>query len=40
MRRFIEKNDLYDSVTAKVYDRDYALGGMFWKNFIFNGFEK
>ncbi|MGD9624466.1 MAG: DNA polymerase III subunit gamma/tau [Arcobacter sp.] len=34
-----EKNDLYDQLTAKVYDRDYALGECFEKNFIFNGFE-
>jgi DNA polymerase-3 subunit gamma/tau len=34
-----QKNDLYDQLTAKVYDRDYALGECFEKNFIFNGFE-
>ncbi|MFY4786183.1 DNA polymerase III subunit gamma/tau [Aliarcobacter butzleri] len=30
--------DLYNQLTAKVYDRDYSLGECFEKNFIFNGF--
>lgn len=30
--------DLYNQLTAKVYDRDYTLGECFEKNFIFNGF--
>ena len=34
-----EKNDLYEELTSKVYDRDYSLGECFEKNFIFNGFE-
>lgn len=38
-----EENDisteLYEQLTAKVYDRDYSLGECFEKNFIFNGFE-
>jgi len=33
------KNELYEQLTSKVYDRDYALGECFEKNFIFNGFE-
>ena len=37
--KLYEKSDLYDQLTAKVYDRDYALGECFEKNFIFNGFE-
>jgi DNA polymerase-3 subunit gamma/tau len=31
--------ELYEQLTAKVYDRDYSLGECFEKNFIFNGFE-
>jgi len=34
-----EKNDLYELLTSKVYDRDYSLGECFEKNFIFNGYE-
>lgn len=34
-----EKNELYERLTAKVYDRDFTLGECFEKNFIFNGFE-
>ena len=34
-----EKNELYEKLTAKVYDRDFTLGECFEKNFIFNGFE-
>lgn len=30
--------DLYNQLTAKVYDRDYSLGECFEKNFLFNGF--
>ncbi|MFW3405872.1 DNA polymerase III subunit gamma/tau [Aliarcobacter butzleri] len=30
--------DLYNQLTAKVYDRDYTLGECFEKNFVFNGF--
>lgn len=30
--------DLYNQLTAKVYDRDYSLGECFEKNFIFNSF--
>ncbi|MFY4741962.1 DNA polymerase III subunit gamma/tau [Aliarcobacter butzleri] len=30
--------DLYNQLTAKVYDRDYSLGECFEKNFIFNDF--
>ncbi|MDN5051430.1 DNA polymerase III subunit gamma/tau [Aliarcobacter butzleri] len=30
--------DLYNQLTAKVYDRDYSLGECFEKNFIFNWF--
>jgi DNA polymerase III subunit gamma/tau len=33
------KNELYEQLTSKVYDRDYSLGECFEKNFIFNGFE-
>lgn len=33
------KNELYEQLTSKVYDRDYELGECFEKNFIFNGFE-
>ncbi len=33
------KNELYEQLTSKVYDRDYTLGECFEKNFIFNGFE-
>lgn len=33
------KNELYEELTSKVYDRDYSLGECFEKNFIFNGFE-
>ncbi|CAM3432085.1 DNA polymerase III subunit gamma/tau [Arcobacter aquimarinus] len=34
-----EKNELYERLTAKVYDRDFTLGECFEKNFIFDGFE-
>lgn len=34
-----EKNELYEHLTSKVYDRDYSLGECFEKNFIFNGYE-
>jgi DNA polymerase-3 subunit gamma/tau len=34
-----EENELYEQLTAKIYDRDYALGECFEKNFIFNGYE-
>ncbi|MDD2888382.1 MAG: DNA polymerase III subunit gamma/tau [Aliarcobacter sp.] len=33
------QNELYEKLTAKVYDRDPDLGECFEKNFIFNGFE-
>ena len=33
------KNELYEQLTSKVYDRDYTLGECFEKNFIFNRFE-
>ena len=33
------QNELYEQLTAKVYDRDPDLGECFEKNFIFNGFE-
>ncbi|PUE63569.1 DNA polymerase III subunit gamma/tau [Arcobacter caeni] len=33
------KNELYEKLTIKVYDRDPDLGECFEKNFIFNGFE-
>ena len=33
------QNELYEKLTAKVYDRDYTLGECFERNFIFNGFE-
>ena len=33
------QSELYEQLTAKVYDRDYTLGECFEKNFIFNGFE-
>jgi DNA polymerase-3 subunit gamma/tau len=33
------QNELYEQLTAKVYDRDYTLGECFERNFIFNGFE-
>ena len=33
------KNEQYQELTSKVYDRDYFLGECFEKNFIFNGFE-
>ena len=33
------ENELYEKLTAKVYDRDPDLGECFEKNFIFNGFE-
>ncbi len=33
------QNELYEQLTAKVYDRDHELGECFEKNFIFNGFE-
>mgnify|MGYP000963405677 CR=1 FL=1 len=33
------QNELYEKLTAKVYDRDHELGECFEKNFIFNGFE-
>jgi len=36
---FDPKNELYEELTSKVYDRDYSLGECFEKNFIFNGFE-
>ncbi|GGD43852.1 hypothetical protein GCM10012288_17710 [Malaciobacter pacificus] len=31
--------ELYEQLTAKIYDRDFALGECFEKNFIYNGFE-
>lgn len=34
-----EKDELYEELTSKVYDRDYSLGECFEKNFIFNGYE-
>jgi len=34
-----EKNELYEQLTSKVYDRDYTLGECFENNFIFNGYE-
>ena len=34
----ILKNELYQELTAKVYERDYDLGECFEKNFIFDGF--
>ncbi|KAB7887530.1 DNA polymerase III subunit gamma/tau [Poseidonibacter ostreae] len=34
-----EKNEMYEQLTAKVYDRDYTLGECFENNFIFNGYE-
>ena len=34
-----EKNELYEQLTSKVYDRDYSLGECFELNFIFNGYE-
>ena len=34
-----EKNELYEQLTSKVYDRDYSLGECFESNFIFNGYE-
>jgi len=33
------KNELYELLTSKVYDRDYSLGECFERNFIFNGYE-
>lgn len=33
------QNELYEQLTAKVYDRDPDLGECFERNFIFNGFE-
>lgn len=33
------QNELYEKLTAKVYDRDPDLGECFEKNFIFSGFE-
>ncbi len=33
------QNELYEKLTAKVYDRDPELGECFERNFIFNGFE-
>ena len=36
---FSNNSELYDQLTAKIYDRDYGLGECFEKNFIFNGFE-
>jgi DNA polymerase III subunit gamma/tau len=33
------QNELYEKLTAKVYDRDPDLGECFERNFIFNGFE-
>ena len=33
------QNELYEKLTAKVYDRDPDLGECFEKNFVFNGFE-
>ena len=35
----MKKNELYERLTAKVYDRDFTLGECFEKNFIFDGFE-
>jgi DNA polymerase-3 subunit gamma/tau len=34
-----EKNELYEELTAKVYDRDFTLGECFEKNFIFHGYK-
>ncbi|MBP7742097.1 MAG: DNA polymerase III subunit gamma/tau [Aliarcobacter sp.] len=34
----ILNNELYQELTAKVYERDYDLGECFEKNFIFDGF--
>lgn len=34
-----EKNEMYEQLIAKVYDRDYTLGECFENNFIFNGYE-
>ena len=34
-----QRNELYEQLTAKIYDRDYTLGECFEKNFIFNGYE-
>jgi len=34
-----EKDEMYEQLTSKVYDRDYSLGECFEKNFIFNGYE-
>lgn len=39
LEEIVENNDLYEQLTAKVYDRDYALGECFEKNFIFKGFQ-
>ncbi|MBS9782620.1 MAG: DNA polymerase III subunit gamma/tau [Arcobacter sp.] len=33
------KNELYEKLTKKVYDRDYDLGECFEKNFIFKAFQ-
>ncbi len=35
----LPNSDLYDSLTKKVYERDYTLGECFEHNFIFNGYE-
>lgn len=35
-----EADDMYIKLTQRVYDRDYELGELFEKNFIFSGFEK
>ena len=35
-----EKNEMYEQLIAKVYDRDYTLGECFENNFIFNGYEE
>lgn len=35
-----ESDDMYIKLTQRVYDRDYELGELFEKNFIFSGFAK
>ncbi len=39
LEEIVGNNELYEQLTAKVYDRDYALGECFEKNFIFKGFQ-
>jgi DNA polymerase-3 subunit gamma/tau len=34
-----EKDELYEQLTSKVYDRDYSLGECFEANFIFDGYK-